>query len=172
MSINYTKKKETRDRRQQAMRVHNACGSAAMLWPAVLVLVTAAVASTSNHTACNLTAPAEELCSKFCASECSFFNASLGETGEPQKVVVYRVTPRAITRMTNKDAGDPPGDLSFFLSRHDLRQECAQDPHAHGNGCFLAGDNVFVQYEILVDGRWGPVRRACGALLEGASPSI
>ena len=57
-------------------------------------------------------------------------------------------------------AGDPRGDLSFFLSRHNLRAECALDPTAHGHGCFLAGQNVIVQYDVEVDGRCGPPRGA------------
>eukprot|EP01043_Picozoa_sp_COSAG02_P069620 COSAG02_NODE_12003_length_1615_cov_1.432058_2_plen_350_part_01 len=68
----------------------------------------------------------------------------------PETVTVYRLTPSHITDMVNKDAGDPNGDLSFFLSRHDLREECAQNSHAHGNGCFLAGDNVIVQVSSLI----------------------
>ena len=108
-----------------------------------------------EQAACNISAPIDELCQSFCSNECAFFNATAGETGTPETVTVYRLTPSHITDMVNKDAGDPPGDLSFFLSRHDLRQECAQSTHAHGNGCFLAGDDVVVQWEVEVDGRWG-----------------
>ena len=84
---------------------------------------------------------------------------------------VTRGTPAAITDMLNKDAGDPAGDLSFFLSRHNLRQMCAADPHAHGNGCFLAGQDVIVQYEVHVDGRWGPCKPKADILASSESRS-
>lgn len=124
--------------------------------PAPVPLSRSSGAATSmKQAACNISAPIDELCESFCSNKCAFFNATAGETGTPETVTVYRLTPSHITDMVNKDAGDPNGDLSFFLSRHDLRQECAQNSHAHGNGCFLAGNNVIVQWEVEVDGQWG-----------------
>ena len=121
--------------------------------------------------ACNISADIDSLCASFCADECALYNATGGESGQPETVTVYRLTPAAITDMLNKDAGDPAGDLSFFLSRHNLRQMCAADPHAHGNGCFLAGQDVIVQYEVHVDGRWGPCKPKADILASSKSRS-
>jgi hypothetical protein len=143
-------------RRTTDRSMRSILGAASFICASAWVHLAAAAATTAatgtgwslparQQAACNVSAPIDELCESFCSNECAFFNATAGEKGTPETVTVYRVTPNHITDMVNKDAGDPNGDLSFFLSRHDLRQECAQDSHAHGNGCFLAGDNVIVQ---------------------------
>eukprot|EP01050_Picozoa_sp_SAG11_P015790 SAG11_NODE_2087_length_3845_cov_5.794447_1_plen_430_part_00 len=131
----------------------HAAATAAAAAAAALILVSAAQA---QQKACNQSAPPAVFCDEFCNSKCSFFNASAGESGRPQTLTVYRLTPSHITDLPNKDSGDPNGDLSFFLSRHNLRAECAVNPHAHGNGCFLAGQDVFVKVELQVDGLFGP----------------
>ncbi len=128
-----------------ASYVYLICASAGVHLAAAATSVTASAGRHLRQQACNISAPIDELCESFCSNECAFFNATAGEKGTPETVTVYRLTPSHITDMVNKDAGDPNGDLSFFLSRHDLREECAQNSHAHGNGCFLAGDNVIVQ---------------------------
>ena len=129
---------------------------AAVVAAAVLSDASPARAAAAAAAACNVSASPDSFCADFCSGRCAFFNASAGEAGAPETVTVFRLTPSHITDLPNKDSGDPFGDLSFFLSRHNLRAECTQDPHAHGNGCFLAGQNVFVKYEVEVDGQWGP----------------
>ena len=79
-------------------------------------------------------------CEDFCLGKCSFYNETLGETGAPSNVTLYRLTPTNVTGISNKDTGNAPGDVSFFLGKKNLTQRCAMDPT--GWGCFLDGDNL------------------------------
>jgi len=96
----------------------------------------------------------DEACADFCNDRCSFFNSSLGETGRPFNKTVWRWTPKNVTGIQNKDTGDAPGDISFFLSKKSLAQECARDPT--GWGCFLDGDNLYGRFIVEMDGQLGP----------------
>ena len=96
----------------------------------------------------------QQICDDFCNDKCSFYNASLGETGQPFNKTVWRWTPRNTTGIKNKDTGDAPGDISFFLSKKNLTQYCAKDPT--GWGCFLDGDNLYGEFVVEMDGKFGP----------------
>ena len=95
----------------------------------------------SIQQACDISQPAAEVCEDFCTSKCSFFNATAGETGQATNITLYRITPKNVTGIQNKNTGDAPGDVSFFLGRKNITQRCAQDQAAFG--CFLEGDNVY-----------------------------
>ena len=73
-------------------------------------------------------------------------------------LTVYRITPFNTSGIRNKNTGDAPGDVGFFLSRKNITQQCAKDPHSFG--CFLDGDNMYGQFTVEVDGQWGPCKRA------------
>eukprot|EP01047_Picozoa_sp_COSAG01_P021511 COSAG01_NODE_1250_length_11058_cov_35.299845_1_plen_277_part_00 len=95
--------------------------------------------------ACNYSEPVSTLCRSFCTNQCSFFNISNDEQGQPQSLTVYRLTPANNVDLVNKDVGDAAGDLGFFLSG------------MGGRSSFLVGTGtVIVQYEVQVDGRYGP----------------
>jgi hypothetical protein len=95
-----------------------------------------------------------EVCEAFCSGQCSFFNTSAGETGRPVNLTLYRMTPINVTDAANKDLGDAPGDIGFFLSRRTLRTECALDPT--NQRCFLAHQNIYASFDVEVDGQYGP----------------
>ena len=88
----------------------------------------------------------QQECDDFCTGKCSFFNVTRGEHGFPENKTLYRLTPTNVTGVRNKDTGDAPGDVSFFLSKKNLTQQCAADPTSWG--CFLDGTNIY--------GRFGP----------------
>ena len=69
---------------------------------------------------------------------------------------VYRVTPRNVTDIANKNTGDPTGDIGFYLSRKSLVVECRDD--ITNQRCFLARDNIFAQSVVEVDGNFGGYR--------------
>ena len=104
--------------------------------------------------ACDTSQPAAQVCEDFCTSKCSFFNATAGETGQPANITLYRITPKNVTGIQNKNTGDAPGDVSFFLGRKKLTQRCAQSPASFG--CFLDGNNIYGKFTVEVDGRYGP----------------
>ena len=104
--------------------------------------------------ACDTSQPAAQVCEDFCTSKCSFFNATAGETGQPTNITLYRITPKNVTGIQNKNTGDAPGDVSFFLGRKNLTQRCAQSPASFG--CFLDGNNIYGKFTVEVDGRYGP----------------
>ena len=71
----------------------------------------------SVQPACDTSRPAAEVCEDFCTSKCSFYNASLRERGEPANITVYRITPNNVTGIQNKNTGNAPGDVSFYLGK-------------------------------------------------------
>jgi hypothetical protein len=100
---------------------------------------------------------ADAICADFCTYKCGFWNASSDlptETGKPQNITLYRITPFNVSGIINKNTGDAPGDVGFFLERKNITQQCAKDPHSFG--CFLDGDNMYSQFTVEVDGAWGP----------------
>ena len=110
------------------------------LWPRATLLLTLAV-------------PAAD----FCNFKCAFYNASSDlptDSGKPQNITLYRITPFNVSGIVNKNTGDAPGDVGFFLERKNITQECAKDPHSFG--CFLDGDNMYGKFTVEVDGLWGP----------------
>jgi len=103
--------------------------------------------------ACDTSRPASAVCEDFCTSKCSFYNAS-DETGEPTNITVYRLTPNNVTGIQNKNTGNAPGDVSFFLGKKNITQQCAKNPASFG--CFLDGDNIYGKFTVELDGRYGP----------------
>ena len=113
------------------------------------------------------------VCDDFCNYRCDFHNETstqrdpnprvpcgsannsslalaVGETGAPMNITIYRWTPKNVTGISNKDTGDVPGDVSFFLSKKNLTKQCFKDPT--GFGCFLDGDNLYGKFVVSVDG--------------------
>ena len=118
------------------------------------MLVASSFSLGARHEACDISRPGHEVCEDFCTNKCSFYNESLGEKGEPENITVYRITPKNTTGIQNKDTGNAPGDISFYLARKNLTQQCALDPTSFG--CFLDGDNIYGKFTVEIDGRYGP----------------
>jgi len=97
-------------------------------------------------------------CTGFCNHSCSFLrHGKRGyptDSGRPQNVTLYRLTPRGIGGLTNKNSGDAFGDEFFGVRGVALPMICRTQPYYQG--CFLnLPDNVYVAYTVEVDGRWG-----------------
>jgi hypothetical protein len=103
---------------------------------------------------CDMSLPSDLVCEAFCTSKCSFYNASQGEDGRPKIIKLYRLTPANVTGIRNKDTGDAPGDVTFYLSKKNLTQQCAQDPTSFG--CFLDGENLYGEFNVEMSTQWGP----------------
>ena len=86
--------------------------------------------------ACDLSLPSSVVCEEYCTSRCAFYNGT-SETGSPQNITLYRITPANVTGVINKNTGDAIGDINFFLERKNMTLECAADPNSWG--CFLDG---------------------------------
>lgn len=135
--------------------------------PSLLLLLAGAPAiAQAVAPACDLTKSGDEVCADFCNYKCSFYNESLGETGQPMNMTVYRITPFNTSGIRNKNTGDASGDVGFFLSRKNITQQCAKDPHSFG--CFLDGDNMYGEFVVEVDGQWGPYEE-CNPVNVGGS---
>ena len=102
---------------------------------------------------------ADKICTDFCSSKCSFYNQTVDGTPAPHNLTLYRVTPRNVTGIENKNTGDPAGDIGFYLSRKSLVVECREDPT--NERCFLAGDNIFAQFVVEFDGQFGKRSAFC-----------
>eukprot|EP01048_Picozoa_sp_COSAG05_P022892 COSAG05_NODE_4746_length_1388_cov_0.992242_1_plen_367_part_00 len=128
--------------------------SGATTLAAVMSLVAPASAATlPGMPACDMTKPSQEFCADYCNYKCAFYDPTK-ETGRPQNITVYRITPANTTGIRNKNTGDAIGDVDFYLSRKNLTQQCAKDPNSFG--CFLDGDNIYGQFTVEIDGLWGP----------------
>ena len=118
--------------------------------------------SQPTHAACNSsrdmsTAAVVATCQDFCAGKCSFRNrtsSAPADQGAPLNLTLYRLTPQHVLGIANRNTGDPPGDVGFFLSRKTLAAECAQDPT--NIRCFLNGINIYGKFEVEMDGLFGP----------------
>ena len=62
-----------------------------------------------------------------------------GDKGVPETVTLYRVTPRNVTDLRNKNTGSAAGDLTFRYSAM-----------LGGAGAFLAGDNIVGRFPVSV----------------------
>lgn len=91
-------------------------------------------------------------CSGFCSGQCSLPMPAT----PPQAMTVYRLTPRNITDLANKDSGDAEGDVFFSLNEYDLPLRCINGSGTEARGCFLDVNDVYMAFEVEVDGRWGP----------------
>ena len=113
----------------------------AMAAPAVIA---AALAAEPAVPACD--------CAGFCSGKCSLPTAA----SAPGDITVYRLTPRNITDLVNKDTGDAAGDAFFTLDEYDLPMRCADGVSTAARGCFLDVSDVYMQFRISVDGLYGP----------------
>ena len=61
-------------------------------------------------------------CDGFCSGKCSLPTAA----GPPATLTLYRLTPRNVTDLVNKDTGDAMGDAFFTVNEYDLPMRCSQ----------------------------------------------
>lgn len=103
---------------------------------------------------CDTSRSGAEVCDDFCNSRCGFYNTSLGDDGRPKNVTLYRLTPKNVTGIQNKDTGDAAGDITFYLEKKNLTRECALHPTSFG--CFLDGDNIYGEFVVEMSTQFGP----------------
>ena len=96
-------------------------------------------------------------CSTFCDNKCAI-NASA-----PSNTTFYRMSPKGVLDLSNKDTGDIHGDTSFVLSRRTIAYQCRKDPSSffcQGLTQFAGDDSnstdVIIEFQIELDGNWGP----------------
>ena len=79
-----------------------------------------------------------------------------GSGGGVTNHTVYRVTPRNMLGLANKNTGDAAGDVMFALSRVNLPQLCRADPSY--KGCLMndTNDEIVMAITLESDGVWGP----------------
>ena len=64
-------------------------------------------------------------------------------------IEVYRLTPRNIISLTNKDTGDITGDVFFKINEYDLPLRCLNgSSSAHACGCFLDVNDVAIRFQV------------------------
>mmetsp|Transcript_151207 Transcript_151207/g.262009 ORF Transcript_151207/g.262009 Transcript_151207/m.262009 type:complete len:450 (-) Transcript_151207:98-1447(-) len=125
-----------------------------MLLPLALLGLSILATAESVAPPCNLSRSFDEVCADFCDYKCGFYNVSAGDNGRIKRRTIYRLTPPNVTGIQNKDTGDAPGDISFWLSKKNLTQQCAIDPT--GFGCFLDGRNLYGAFVVEMDTQFGP----------------
>ena len=93
-------------------------------------------------------------CEAFCAGRCSFLHP--GDAGRPQTIRLLRLARPGDTGLGDRDAGDVYGDLAFVMRLFYFPMACRADPSTAG--CFLASadDAVILDYQVSVDGQYGP----------------
>ena len=89
-----------------------------------------------------------QTCEEFCSGRCDFRNTTAGEKGKGTVLDLYRVTPRNVTGLLDKNTGSAAGDLTFRYS-----------VTLGGEGTFLNGDNVVGRFRVEVDGQYGPYKQ-------------
>ena len=124
---------------------------------ALAAAVAVAQAAQCNSSESQTDAEVEQTCASFCDGKCSFYNKSSAlpaDQAKPLNLTLYRITPQHVLGIANRNTGDPPGDVGFFLSRKTLAAECEKDPS--NIRCFLAGIDIFGKFEVEMDGEFGP----------------
>lgn len=121
-------------------------------------------------------------CEAWCAGECAFAGPADYETGAPnsrlrQNLTLYRMTPSTVTDLDNKNTGDPPGDLVFNMDERAIPMACRHVPPGRNAGPDCEGNNthswllekdlVYLQWEIEMDGHFGPYQECNLNLTEG-----
>merc|ERR1711968_199606 len=127
-----------------------------MLRLSMISLAVLAVAHGTKSPACDLNRPGHEFCADFCDGKCSFYNVSAGETGEPMNITMYRITPRNVTGLVNKNTADAPGDITFVISKKNITQQCLKHPESLGCHTDQEDKDMYGQFIVEVDGQWGP----------------
>ena len=83
-------------------------------------------------------------------------NTSLGEKGTPQNITVYRITPKNVTGVSNKNTADPAGDISFVITKKNVTQTCLHCTDCQGCHTDVEFLDLYLQAVIEFDGQWGP----------------
>lgn len=125
-----------------------------LLMLATISTGSSALAAKGVQPPCDLSKSGDEMCADFCNYKCSFYNSSMDADGSIKNKTLYRITPPNVTGIKNKDTGDAPGDISFWLSKKNLTQQCARDPTSFG--CFLDGDNLYGAFVVEMSTEFGP----------------
>jgi hypothetical protein len=111
-------------------------------------------------------------CASWCAGDCAFagppvVDATSGReqpnSRTRQNITIYRMTAENVTDLDSKNTGDPAGDMVFNMDERAIPIVCR---HATGStpdctegnthSWLLNSKLVYLQWEIEVDGRWGP----------------
>ena len=112
-------------------------------------------AATSVAPPCDLTKSGDDFCADFCNNRCGFYNTSAGETGRPQNITIYRITPSNVTGVLNKNTADAPGDITFVISKKNLTQYCLHDPDGMGCHTDLEVNDIYGEFRVEIDGQYG-----------------
>jgi hypothetical protein len=93
-------------------------------------------------------------CEVFCSGKCAFHPDY--SPGKPVNLTLFRLTANKMLSLGagNKDTGDAPGDVGFYMQRFMQLVNCTAPFSKHG--CFLDEDPVVQQFVIEADGQWGP----------------
>ena len=124
----------------------------APLLPAVLLLAASGARGNILTGSDPLTRQATCDCAGFCSGHCSLPTPAAA----PETLTLYRLTPRNITDLVNKDTGDAEGDAFFTLDEYDLPMRCSQGASTNARGCFLDVNDIYMAFEVEVDGLYGP----------------
>ena len=93
-----------------------------VLLPALLLLAASGAHGNISNVPDPLVRQAACDCAGFCSGHCSLPTPA----GAPETLTLYRLTPRNITDLVNKDTGDAEGDAFFTLDEYDLPMRCSQ----------------------------------------------
>lgn len=123
-----------------------------VLLPALLLLAASGAHGNISNVPDPLVRQAACDCAGFCSGHCSLPTPA----GAPETLTLYRLTPRNITDLVNKDTGDAEGDAFFTLDEYDLPMRCSQGASTNARGCFLDVNDIYMAFEVEVDGLYGP----------------
>ena len=56
----------------------------------------------------------------------------------------------------NKNTADAAGDIDFIISKKNLTQTCLHDPTAMGCGTDREDKDMYAQFVVEIDGKFGP----------------
>lgn len=132
-------------------------------------IATVLLAGLSKQPSCDIrTQTPAQFCEGYCTGQCSFYNTSLGDTGAPTNMTLYRLTPKHVRTLGNHNTGDAPGDVGFILENRRKALECLRNQTSRG--CFLsnATDNIYAAFDVEIDGQIGPYFQ-CNPLYQNAS---
>eukprot|EP00660_Eupelagonema_oceanica_P014902 gene14902-11753_t len=61
-----------------------------------------------------------------------------------------------VTGPADKNTADPPGDVSFVLSKKNITQQCLHNPGSMGCHTDVENHDLYGAFVIEIDGQWGP----------------
>jgi hypothetical protein len=114
---------------------------------------------------CDTSLDPSKACDDFCNYRCGLYNAS-EDSGAPQNITIYRITPPNTTGTINKNTGDPRGDVGFVQMRRQEIKACAKNPDLRD--CIDLLNNIYGKFVVEVDGQYGPYAK-CNPLQVGGS---